>query len=149
MVNFLAVLFQNFLLLLHRVHEELSVAEEVGTGPGGSYGASVLTGKEGGYEEAGHFTFTGGTAVFVFRIDEALQHVFFWLARGFAGLDDSGEDLSKAGTGAVALAVSRDGEVGEDHADGLHAVVKVVEEGGHIVKQLLTNFSTEQASACS
>mmetsp|Transcript_2402 Transcript_2402/g.5676 ORF Transcript_2402/g.5676 Transcript_2402/m.5676 type:complete len:322 (-) Transcript_2402:676-1641(-) len=141
----LAVLRDDGPLLLERgLQADLWVVDHVQPRPCRGDGRGVLPREEHSDEHPRDLIVGHRAAVLVARVDERLQHVGLLRAVLAAVLNDLGEDLCELRPRPVAALMRRDREVGEDHADGLHAEVEVVEQVLHLGKHVLPHLAAEE-----
>mmetsp|Transcript_12066 Transcript_12066/g.36642 ORF Transcript_12066/g.36642 Transcript_12066/m.36642 type:complete len:320 (+) Transcript_12066:113-1072(+) len=153
-VQLLAVLLDDVPLLLQDLRQELVpvlLGEQVQAGPRGGDARGVLAGKERGDEHAGDLVrghLPPPVRGAVPRLHEGLQHVVLLvgvLGLGPPGLDDLHEDRAHLFPGPVPVPVGLDGQVREEHGDGLHSHVQEVELPVDLLEEILPDLSAEKA----
>ena len=105
----------------------------------------MLPGEEHRDEHAQHLVVREPAAVLVPSVDERLEDVGLHGAALPPALDDLVEDGRELLARLVPLTVRLDGGVGEEHGQRDHALVQVVNEGGHLGEERLADLAAQEA----
>uniref|UniRef100_A0A7C8YPE8 Uncharacterized protein n=1 Tax=Opuntia streptacantha TaxID=393608 RepID=A0A7C8YPE8_OPUST len=149
MIYLLTVLLHQRFLLFHHSSKVFLKTKKISSSPGRSNGTCVLTSKECSNKQTCHLPLSCGSAILVLGINEALQHVILAFNRGFTRGYNACKNLSKPLTGFITTAVGWNGQIREHNTNRLHSIIKVMKEGRDIIKELVTNFPTQEASTGS